>query len=255
MVDVDCRNAIVYLENGDKIEGDLVIGADGVHSKTRSKVPGGDVKPFSSGKNAFHFLISRKSAQDDPKTAKFVESPGKLTIWYGADRRVVVYPCQHNELLNFVCIHPQQESEAGDDWNQGGKRDKLLEIYKDFDPAVLALLGKADPETLKAWKLLDMEVIPRWTNERLALLGDAAHPFLPHQGQGGGCAIEDAASLAVMLPPGTQPEEVRERLKIYEKTRYERANRIQEYSRVAGSDLKDNVKLDSKPVTGICYTP
>jgi 2-polyprenyl-6-methoxyphenol hydroxylase-like FAD-dependent oxidoreductase len=244
-VDVDVSNATVFLTNGEEVKGDLVLGADGVHSITRKKLKGGDVTPFGSGKSAFRFLISRKAAQADPKISKLVQEPGELIIWYGSDRRVVLYPTTNNQLLNFVCIHPEAESEAGDDWNMGGNVEKMCEIYKDFDPALLALLRGADPETLKVWKLLDMQVIPTWVNERLALLGDAAHPFLPHQGQGGACAIEDAASLAVVLPEDTPAKEIPARLQLYEKIRYERANRIQEYSRVAGADKKDNVKLDS----------
>lgn len=64
------------------------------------------------------------------------------------------------------------------------------------------------------------------------------------QGQGAGQAIEDAASLAVVLPLGTPPEEIPNRLKLYEKCRYERASRIQEYSRVVGRDLGDGPTLD-----------
>lgn len=81
-------------------------------SVTRSKVPGGDKTPFSSGKSAFRFLVPRKAALDDPKTAKFAETHGELIIWYGTDRRVVMYPCDNNELLNFVCIHPGELSEV-----------------------------------------------------------------------------------------------------------------------------------------------
>ena len=80
---------------------------------------------------------------------------------------------------------------------------------------------------------------------KLALLGDAAHPFTPHQGQGAGQAIEDAASLAVVFPPGTKKDEISVRLELYEKIRKERAETIQEYSRIAGSDLKEGVKHDS----------
>ncbi len=72
------------------------------------------MKPFSSGKSAFRFLISRQKALEDPKTKKLAEKNGELIIWYGTDRRVVMYPCQNNELLNFVCIHPEPESEAGE---------------------------------------------------------------------------------------------------------------------------------------------
>jgi 2-polyprenyl-6-methoxyphenol hydroxylase-like FAD-dependent oxidoreductase len=251
VVNVDPINATVTTEDGKKFDGDLVLGADGVHSVTRSMVPGGDVKPFGSGKSAFRFLMERKAAQEDPRTSKFVQRPGELVIWYGADRRIVMYPTSNNELLNFVNIHPESESEANSDWNTQGHLQKMLEVYKDFDPAVLALLEKADTRSLKVWKLLDMPILPTWINERLALLGDAAHPFLPHQGQGGGCAIEDAAALAVCFPSDTPASEVPARLKLYEEIRYERANRIQEYSRMAGLDLKENVKMDSTYARGI----
>ncbi len=59
------------------------------------------------------------------------------------------------------------------------------------------------------------------------------------QGQGGGVAIEDSVALSVVLPFGTTPEEIPERLQLYEKIRYERANNIQEYSRQAGKDFVD----------------
>ncbi|GAW15963.1 hypothetical protein ANO14919_053850 [Xylariales sp. No.14919] len=79
-----------------------------------------------------------------------------------------------------------------------------------------------------------MEKLPSWTRIRLALLGDAAHPFTPRQGAGQ--AIEDAAALGTVLPRGTYPSEVPDRLQLYERIRYERAHMIQEYSRQAGKD-------------------
>jgi 2-polyprenyl-6-methoxyphenol hydroxylase-like FAD-dependent oxidoreductase len=55
----------------------------------------------------------------------------------------------------------------------------MLEAYKDFDPSLVALISKAEPETFNASELLDLDVLPAWVLERLALLGDAAHPFFP----------------------------------------------------------------------------
>ena len=245
VADVDPKTAQITLKDGTKHEGDVVIGADGVHSFTRTKIPGGDVTPFGSGKSAFRFLVKKSAAVEDPITAPFVKDEGELIIWYAGDRRLVMYPTSDNTLLNFVCIHPESESsgEAGDSWDQQGSMDLLLNVYKDFDPAVLALLKKTSEEDIKVWKLLDMPVIPNWTNERLALLGDAAHPFLPHQGQGGGIAIEDAAALSVVLPRDTPKEEVPERLKLYQAIRKERADRIQHYSRMAGEDVRDAEKV------------
>ena len=57
----------------------------------------------------------------------------------------------------------------------------LLNVYKDFDETLKLLLAQADPGTLKVWKLLDMEKLPTFVNGKLALLGDAAHPFLPRK--------------------------------------------------------------------------
>lgn len=67
---------------------------------------------FSTGKSAYRFLVPRQAALDDPKTAKFAEKQGELVIWYDVDRRIVMYPCANNELLNFVCIHPGELSEV-----------------------------------------------------------------------------------------------------------------------------------------------
>lgn len=244
---IDPISATITLEDGAKIKGDLVIGADGVHSVARTVIAGDDFKPFGSGKSAFRFLVPRKLALEDPITKVFAETQGNLLIWYGNDRRVVTYPTSDNSILNFVCIHPEAETsdDSGEGWDQTSNLEKLLQVYASFDPALLKLLSKADPHTIKIWTLLDMKVIPSWTKERLTLLGDAAHPFLPHQGQGAGVAIEDAAALAVVLPPGTKSEDVAERLTLYEEIRKERADRIQEYSRLAGADLNSQAKNDS----------
>ena len=246
VIDIDTSTATLTLKDGSKVTGDVIIGADGVHSVTRSHIPGGDVQPFGSGKSAFRFMVERKVAQEDPATSRFVQKTGELSIWYASDRRVVMYPTSNNQILNFVCIHPESESDATGDWNSDANKSKLLEVYKDFHPDCLKLLDKADPSSLKVWKLLDMAVLPSWVNNRLALLGDAAHPFLPHQGQGGACAIEDAAALGVVLERGITREEVPARLALYEKIRCERANRIQEYTRLAGRDFQDDAKLNSK---------
>lgn len=69
---------------------------------------------FGSGKAAFRFLLPRSVALEDPVTKPLVEqSIDSLSMWYGDDRRVVMYPCNNNDTLNFVLIHPDTESHAG----------------------------------------------------------------------------------------------------------------------------------------------
>jgi 2-polyprenyl-6-methoxyphenol hydroxylase-like FAD-dependent oxidoreductase len=188
VVDVDVKEGTVTLEGGEIIQSDVVVGADGVHSRTRAKIPGAEnMKPFGSGKSAFRFLIPREKAFSDPETKKFAEKEGHLLMIFARDRRVVVYPTSDNTLLNFVNIHPTSESQVEEgepgssDWQNQGNIAKMLEVFKDFEPAVIKLLGMADEETLKVWELLDMEQMPSWTEGKLVLMGDAAHPFTPRK--------------------------------------------------------------------------
>lgn len=241
VVDVDCETGKLTLESGEIFTADVLVGADGIYSRTRKALYGDQFSLFSSGKAAYRFLLPRKVALDDPITRPLVEKLNTLGIWFSSDRRLVMYPCNDNETLNFVLIHPDGESHAeqNDEWSKRGSIDQMLKVYQDFDPAVKQLISKVDPAGLNVWRLMDMDKLSSWTKGRLALLGDAAHPFTPHQGQGAGQAMEDAAALATVLPKGTSPKDVAERLRLYEKIRYERAHTIQEFSRQAGKDWVD----------------
>ncbi len=155
----------------------------------------GDVQPFGSGKAAFRFLLPREVAMADQATAHLAMRDGALMMWFGPEKRVVMYPCNDNSLLNFVCIHPDTESheyvsscDAADrpaatsrDWNTRGSTVQLLKVFSAFDPALLSLMSKADPDTLRVWRLMDMAKLPTWCAGRMALLGDAAHPFTPRR--------------------------------------------------------------------------
>ncbi|EGP86297.1 uncharacterized protein MYCGRDRAFT_72701 [Zymoseptoria tritici IPO323] len=238
---IDAANGTIVLTDGTEFQGDLVIGADGVHSKTRASISGGDLKAFDSGKSAFRFMVPTQKLESDPKTAPLVK-PGALSMWIGDDRRVIMYPCMNNTMMNFVLIHPSVESQAdvGDEagWQQTGSKDRMLAIYQSFHESVRAVIEKAE-EDIKVWKLLDMDKMPTFVHERLGLLGDAAHPFLPHQGQGGGQAIEDAIALATLLPLGTSRQDIPERLSLYNECRYERSHKIQDFTRTAGKDAAE----------------
>ncbi|KAJ9611856.1 hypothetical protein H2204_015133 [Knufia peltigerae] len=246
VVNVDPHNASITLKGGTKISADVVIGADGVHSKSRRNVPGGEnAKTVGSGKNGFRFMIPRKDVLNDPITRPLFDKPGQFSVILGTDRRIITYPTSDNTLLNFLCIHPEEMSDPGDDsWSTETSRAAVLDVYRDFAPEFLALLEKANAESLKVWKLLDMENLPGFVNGRFALIGDAAHPFLPHQGQGAAMAMEDAVALSVVLEPGLACQEIPERLKLYNSIRYERACKVQEVTRIAGQDIPDK-KLDT----------
>ncbi|KAI1810262.1 FAD/NAD(P)-binding domain-containing protein [Poronia punctata] len=253
IVDVEAEAGIVTLENGSTAVADVIVGADGIYSRTRKVVHGSQPRLFSSGKAAFRFLIQRKVVLEDPITARLAEKDNTMYMWFGEDRRIVMYPCNNNETLNLVLVHPDNESHAvlkDGEWDKQASLEQVLKVYRDFDPALKRMIRKIDESELRVWQLLDMEKLPSWTKGKLALLGDAAHPFTPHQGQGAGQSIEDAVALGTVLPKGTTPADVPERLKLYEKIRYVRAHTIQEYSRQAGKDW-----IDGKPqVDMMAYT-
>ncbi|KAI8632762.1 FAD/NAD(P)-binding domain-containing protein [Xylariaceae sp. FL1651] len=237
VISVDPLTATVSLEDGSTISGDLVLGADGVGSITRKALVGDQIKPFGSGKSAFRFMIPHSEMRRNPETKKFTERQGYMTMWFGDDRRLVMYPCNRNTIMNFVAIHPSELSNSeGEGWNTAASKEILLDIYDEFGSTVKALLSQVDGTALRVWTLLDMKRMPHWVKGKLALLGDAVHPFLPHQGQGGGMAIEDAGSLCALFPSETPKSEIHDRLTLYESIRDERAHKVQEYTRIAGAD-------------------
>ncbi|KAF7919697.1 uncharacterized protein EAE97_011615 [Botrytis byssoidea] len=216
---VDIEIPSLTLDDGSTHTGDFIIAADGIHSKIRSLLLKDLPPPEPSGTNAFRFLIPIDKIRVDPKTAHFVEKSGQLLLLYGKDRRIVAYPCRNNTLLNFVALHPEEETEASsEEWSQSASKDSLLNCYTSYTDDVQALLAKASPEDVKLW---------------MALLGDAAHGFLPHQGQGGAQAIEDSAAIGALFPLGTRSSDVQQRLKLYVEARYDRATLVQDFTRQA----------------------
>ncbi|KAK4551894.1 hypothetical protein LTR86_010795 [Recurvomyces mirabilis] len=162
-----------------------------------------------------------------------------MDMWYSEDCKIVLYPCANNKTINFVRIHPAHLSAASDGYNTSASKALLLEIFGNFEPRVLAMLDKADPATVKVYPLFDMYSLPTFVRGRLALIGDAAHPFLPHLAQGGAMAIDDGVALGVMLSKASSGD-VPSRLQLYNDARYSRATVIQNYTRIVGGDgIKD----------------
>lgn len=100
------------------------------------------------------------------------------------DRRLVIYPCRHGTLLNVAAIHPSSDSleenaAKNSSWLNQGNVDHLLETYKDFAPALLAMCKMA--EDLKLWSLGSRRPPYSFYEDKLVLVGDAAHPTLPRK--------------------------------------------------------------------------
>lgn len=239
VIDISYEEGTVICQSGEKYEADLIIGADGVHSVARNFITDKKILPHGSGKSGYRFLIPSDNLRNDPEASFFMDD-GRLKVVSGPDRKLIGYPCNGNSLMNCMFAFPTSEvGVLSAEYNQQGNKDRLLQVASGFGTGSQAVLSHVDPDDLNIWELLDMETLPSWRRGCLILLGDAAHPFLPWLGQGGAMAIEDAASIAALLPLGTKREELEERLKLYEQCRHPRATKVQELTRIAGANAEE----------------
>ena len=191
-VEADGRGAVARFSNSEEVEADVIVGADGIHSVTRSSLFG-DASPRFTGCMCWRGLVPVASV---PKTISTTDG----TAWWGPHGHIVHYAVRGGELLNFVA-HYDSEAWTEESWTRECDRSELLETYAGWNEALLQLI--ACSERYYKWALYDRDPLERWSKGRATLLGDAAHAMLPYLAQGACMAIEDgyvlAASIAASL--------------------------------------------------------
>lgn len=207
-------SARVYFENGVEATADAVIGADGIHSVLRNEITEPS-PPVDSGSVAYRGLVPAERA---PWWRR-----GVSQLWMGEKKHFLVYPVRRGELINYVGFVPS-ETNTQESWTAVGDPDKLREEFAHWDPVIPRLL--AEVETTNWWGLYDRDPLSKWTEGRLTLLGDAAHPMLPHLGQGANQAMEDAVALSVFLSQSSR-ESIPKALLAYEQLRRTRTIEVQ----------------------------
>ena len=116
-------------------------------------------------------------------------------------------------------------------WSAPGDPEVLRQAFAGWDPRIHQLL--LEVQITFRWALYDREPLPVWTKQRLSLLGDAAHPMLPHLGQGANQSIEDGMALATILAQADKTTAPMALL-AYEKLRRERVAEVQRGARANG---------------------
>jgi len=217
----DDEQATLTFANGERVTADVVVAADGIHSTLQQYVVAPSA-PLPSGSVAYRGVIPAGS----------VSWPdGAMRNWLGDGRHFLVYPVRAGELINYVGFVPTDE-QMKESWSAPGDPAALAREFAGWDPLVEAIIGQID--TTFRWGLYDREPLPRWTSGRLTLLGDAAHPMLPHLGQGANQAIEDGVALAAVLSRADRATAPRA-LSVYESVRREHTADVQRRARVNGA--------------------
>ncbi len=183
----DAGSVTVKLHDGQTLQGAALIGADGLWSNIRQTIVG-DGKPRVSGHIAYRAVLKK---QDVPPELWNDE----VQLWGGEKTHLVTYPLRRGELFNLVAVFHSNKYDEG--WDTFGDANELTERFKNAHPTVKALLGKIN--AWKMWVLCDREPVKNWSQGRVTLLGDAAHPMLQYLAQGAGQAIEDAVVLGKAL--------------------------------------------------------
>ncbi|RYP63288.1 hypothetical protein DL771_009359 [Monosporascus sp. 5C6A] len=216
VVGYEPRAASITLASGEVIEGDVVIGADGVHSLASETVLGYENRPVAPShyNYCYRFLIPSSTLQADLETRSWnAGMEGKTRLFADNEnrRRLVAYACRDNTINNFVGLFYDETSTYSarkEDYLASVDKAEVMERFAGYHPSILAVMNH-------------------------------------NQAQAGAQAIEDGSALGIVLRGVSTPEGVEERLELYQKIRRNRASVIQILSNV-GSDQSHLVYEDLK---------
>lgn len=221
----------VELDDGSFVEGDVLIGADGIHSKVRAQLRAEAAGPplKYAGYAVYTSVCDYSGVHTDTSKTGY-------QVFLGAKQYFVSSDVGNGQQQYYAFLDVPA---GGDDkWARceewDSYRDMLLERFGDWCPAVVERLECTRPEDVERRDVNDLAPDPRWVDGNVALLGDACHAVQPNLGQGGGQAIESALVLAAELAEAHQAgAPVNAALHGYAQKRFLRASAIHGLSRMA----------------------
>lgn len=209
----------VRSSEGHAARGAALVAADGLWSAVRPLL-GAPSLPYAT-RIAARTVIPADRVPDAFKAAA-------IFMWLAPRAHVVHYPVRGGNQIAVVAVF--ESSWRGQEWATAAERELLMEKLAEFAPPLRRLLALSGE--WRKWSLFDAPPLPRWTEGRVALLGDAAHPILPFLAQGGTLALEDAVTVAWHLEK--HQDDAAKAFTGYERERRPRSRRVQVAARRNG---------------------
>lgn len=213
----DGTGVVARFADGREARGDILIGCDGLNSVIRARLFG-ERAPRYAGCTAWRGVTEFEPGLISPEVT--FESWG----------RGALFGMAHIGSGRIYWFATKNAPEGEDDGPLGPKA-ALLEMFRGWHEPIRALIEATEDDAILRNDIYDREPLETWSNERVTLLGDAAHPMTPNLGQGACQAIEDAVVLADCFGEGDDPASI---LRAYEARRTDRANTIVKQSRRVG---------------------
>lgn len=236
-----------HLEDETVVYGDILVGADGIWSRIRHQMyhlPEDEAGPQFATKHARYsgytcFTGTCKHTPNDIDEVAY-------KVFLGQEQYFGCTDCGSG-FQHWWAFLPDPPGTADDE----PMLDRLRREFEGWSPEIHDLFGATAPEVIKRRDLFDRPPLTNgWTDGNVALLGDAAHPTMPNLGQGGAMAIEDAYVFGKEFEGIRHTDEIKFRLKAYERRRFLRASIAQFLSRNGSDLLVDWDKLRNTPIVG-----
>ena len=200
------------------IDGAALIGADGLRSTVRQQMR-------SEGEPRMIGYVAHRTIVPMADVAHLDVRRNAMTMWSGPGFHMITYPLRAGTLFNVVAVfRTSTYAERGD---TAGYRAELDRTYSGSHPIMKGLLAMMDLE--RRWAISDRDPIRHWSQGRVTLLGDAAHPTLQSLAQGACMAVEDAVTVAECIEQADG--DFVNAFRAYESARYLRTARVQYESR------------------------
>ncbi|WP_362675751.1 3-hydroxybenzoate 6-monooxygenase, partial [Streptomyces sp. NPDC048301] len=201
----------VFDEQGNRWTADILIGCDGVRSVVRQYLLGD--APRVTGHVVYRAVINCDEMPEDLR----INAP---VLWAGPHCHLVHYPLRGGKQYNLVVtFHSRQQEEWG---VKEGSKEEVLSYFSGIHPRPRQMLDK--PTSWRRWSTADREPVEKWGNDRITLVGDAAHPVAQYMAQGACMALEDAVTLGKALEE--HGGDAAKALALYESVRIPRTARI-----------------------------